>query len=73
MIKIKCLNCENEETFYQKFTYYGRGRTYFDGKGEYLEDGTNADMYNNAKHTNGTYLYCNTCDKRIMKIEELHS
>lgn len=68
---MKCKHCGNDEKFYQKVSFTGSGKTFFDNHGKYLEDGTNSDLYMHIKHIQGKYLYCNECGKRMIAIDDI--
>lgn len=64
----KCPHCGNDEQFYTKDFTYGPIRTFsrFDG-----EESDNSGMYDGARFRMGKIVYCEECNKKIARVEDM--
>lgn len=67
---MECKKCGNTEKFYTKDYIYGSSSSYYDGQGDWFEDGSNSAMYDSLKIVEGKVFYCNDCDKKVRNRNE---
>ncbi|PJN53641.1 hypothetical protein PAEVO_03610 [Paenibacillus sp. GM2FR] len=63
----QCPHCGNDESYYVKQQVSGNihYRINFDGS-----EGENSEMYDSLQHKSGKYAYCDSCHKRLFRINE---
>lgn len=64
-----CKKCGSDEGVYIKEQYRGSAqmRYNFDGSEQ-----DNDEMYDGMVSKQGLYVYCQSCDKRVMTVREFH-